>query len=146
MNTEKIFELVDLYYDDELTKAEESHLFSVLAANAEGRDYFKKMQMLRNSVRLSAEDLRNGTDKNILTSIASQKKPAAKQWSLRPVHLAAAALVLVFLSVLSFLYAEVKSSSYEVQKLNHMIIDQQQTIEMLYNTLPSVTVSSKITY
>ena len=57
MQENKIISMINLYFDGELNKGEEANLFSSLANDQSGRDYFKKLSIIRNTVDNSTEEL-----------------------------------------------------------------------------------------
>ena len=73
MSTEKIKEIINQYFDNELSKGEEVILFTQLSQNQAGREYFKEMNSLKNIVGSSLEEYPDSLDKKIFSKILSIK-------------------------------------------------------------------------
>lgn len=56
MNGNKTIEMINLYFDGELTKSEEANLFSLLASDQTARYYFKQLSVIRSTIDNDAED------------------------------------------------------------------------------------------
>lgn len=143
MNTEDFKELINLYFDGELNKEKEILLFSSLSQNEEGRIYFKEMNVLKTAAGSLVEDYPEYLDNRVLTKL--QVKTVTIQRPMEKLHFYFAysiAAVLLFLSL--FLFTEVNSYRQSVEEINRQVLDQKQTIEMLFNSLPGVIVKSSM--
>lgn len=137
--TNNIFEKIDLYFDDELNKNEEPFLFSELSTNPEARNYFRQMQMLKLAVKNSEEDFPPELDRRILSGISAQPVKNYFDISRFTAYAAsAAAVILIVLSV--FMISEFREYRYKLAELDTKVKEQNMTIEMLYNSFPTVTV------
>ena len=141
MNYEKVTELINLYFDGELAKSEEASLFSLLASDQTARDYFKQLSVIRNAVDNDREDFPAELEERILRSVGS--KAAAKTGMFTNIKFFSAisyasALILLFLS--GYLFFKVSNYQERVDNLSQQMIMQSNTIQMLYNSLPSVEV------
>lgn len=138
-------ELINAYFDGELSKKDEPALFSMMSADEEARDYFRNLHLLRSGVELSEEDFPDALDNKILMSIASKpvqqfRAGRFQQWMLP----AAGAFAVVFALIAFFLMSELQSYRMSLAQLDEKIKTQNQTIEMLYNSFPVVTVKPVI--
>lgn len=141
MQENKLIEMINLYFDGELNKSEEVSLFSLLATDQSGRDYFKQLNVIRNVVDKSTEELPVELEERILRSVGSQKPTGI--WFLPKIRMFsaisyAAALVLLFLS--GYLFFKVSSYQERVESISQQMIIQSKTIQMLYNSMPGVEV------
>jgi len=141
MKDEKLIEMINLYFDDELDKGEEINLFSLLASDQSGRDYFKQLSLIRNIVDSSTKELPVELEERILRSVGSQKSTSI--WYLPKIRMFsaisyAAALILLFLS--GYLFLKVSSYQERVENLSQQMMIQSKTIQMLYNSLPGIEV------
>ena len=133
--------MINLYFDGELNKGEEANLFSSLANDQSGRDYFKKLSIIRNTVDNSTEELPAELEERILRSVGSKAATKSGVFSKIKIFSAisyAAALILLFLS--GYLFFKVSSYQERVDNLSQQMIIQSRTIQMLYNSLPGIEV------
>ena len=143
MTEGKLMNMINLYFDGELEKGEEVNLFSLLANDQSGRDYFKKLSLIRNTVENSAEELPAELEERILRSVGSKSSVKFGFFSNIKIFSAityAAAIILLFLS--GYLFLKVTSYQERVDNLSLQMIMQSRTIEMLYNSLPGIEVQA----
>jgi hypothetical protein len=136
-------ENINLYFDDELEKGEEVSLFSLLARDQSGRDYFRQLSLIRNAVDISSEELPSELEERILRSLVAKSSARIGIFSNNKIFSSisyAVALILLFLS--GYLFFKVSSFQDRVDNLSGQIINQSKTIQMLYNSLPVVEVSA----
>ena len=141
MKDEKLIENINLYFDSELEKGEEVNLFSLLASDQSGRDYFKQLSLIRNAVDSSTEELPAELEERILRSVGSKSSVRLGFFSNIKVFSAityAAAIILLFLS--GYLFLRVTSYQEIVENLSQQMMIQSKTIQMLYNSLPGIEV------
>ncbi len=141
MSENKILEMINLYFDGELTKSEEVSLFSLLAGDQNARDYFKQLSIIRNAVDSDIEDVPVELEERILRSVgstAAAKKGIFSNIKIFSAVSYAAALVLLFLS--GYLFFKVSNYQERVDNLSQQMIYQSKTIDLLLNSLPSVEI------
>jgi len=141
MSENKLTEMINLYFDGELVKSEESNLFSLLASDQSARDYFKQLGVIRNTIDNDSEDVPVELEERILRSVGS--KTSAKSGFLSNIKIFstisyAAALILLVLS--GYLFFKVTNYQERVNNLSQQMMFQTKTIQMLYNSLPGVEV------
>lgn len=141
MTEGKLMNMINLYFDGELEKSEEINLFSLLANDKTGREYFKQLSLIRNVVENSTEELPEDLEERILRSVESKSNqktgwfPSIKIFSAITY---AAALILLFLS--GYLFLKVTSYQEKIDNLSQQMMIQSRTIQMMYNSLPGVEV------
>lgn len=143
MQENRIVELINLYFDGQLGKAEESNLFSLLAADQDGRDYFKQLSLIRDAVETSAEEFPFELEERILRSVGSrtsQRKNIFSDVKIFQTLSYAAAVLLIFLA--GYLFSKVSSYQETVDNLSKQVALQAKTIQMLYNSLPGIEVQA----
>ena len=143
MKDEKLMEKIHLYFDDELEKGEEVNLFSLLASDQSGRDYFRQLSLIRNAVDISTAELPSELEERILRSLVAKSSARIGIFSNNKIFSSisyAVTLILLFLS--GYLFFKVSSFQDRVDSLSGQIINQSKTIQMLYNSLPVVEVSA----
>ena len=74
MNTEKIKEIINQYFDNELTKSEEVLLFTQLSQNEGARSYFKEMNLLKTVMTETVKDYPQSLDDKILPKLKGEEK------------------------------------------------------------------------
>ena len=143
MKDEKLMENIHLYFDDELEKGEEVNLFSLLASDQSGRDYFRQLSLIRNAVDISTEELPSELEERILRSLVAKSSARIGIFSNNKIFSSisyAVTLILLFLS--GYLFFKVSNYQERVDNLSGQIINHSKTIQMLYNSLPVVEVSA----
>ncbi|MCK6604412.1 MAG: hypothetical protein L6Q59_05895 [Ignavibacteriaceae bacterium] len=145
----KTEELIEKYFDNELTKAEEIFMFTAISADDEAREYFRKFNIYKTALAEDTAAFPDSLDSRILESLPLQQ-PAAfnRQTANNPLRIVlyAASVVLLVLSL--YLYGEISGYRQEMRVLTGQIKDQKETIDMLYNSYPTITIkpsSDKIT-
>ncbi len=141
MQENKLMEMINLYFDEELSRGEEANLFSLLAGDENGRVYFKQLSSIRNVVDSSTEKFPIELEERILRSAGSKSKVKHGLFSNIKILSAityAAAIILLFIS--SYLFLKVTSYQDRVESLSQQVMMQSKTIQMLYNSLPGVEV------
>ncbi len=72
MSDEKINELINRYFDNELDKSEEVFMFTQLSQLESARQYFKQMNVLSENMKNTFEEFPTGLEEAILNSTLSQ--------------------------------------------------------------------------
>ncbi|MBE2280390.1 MAG: hypothetical protein IAE91_08365 [Ignavibacteriaceae bacterium] len=144
MNIIELKELIDRYYENELDKTEELTLFTELAVNEEGREYFKVVNLIKSSIIADLSDFPEELDERILTVIGSTEQEEISKFSGSYLQVFSYAAAIVILIVSAFLYSEFTAYKSELQILDAKLKKQNQTIEMLYNSYPVITVKPSL--
>lgn len=146
MNTNEIISMIDLYFDGELEKGKEPLMFSLLSQDAEAREYFKKMNLLKNIFSTSMEQFPSTLDEKILRSVGGLNEKQTAFFMNKKVFSAITYSVTVILLILTMFFYS-KSEEYKVQffDLTREIKKQNDKLELLMNALPQVDVWAVIT-
>jgi hypothetical protein len=145
MSNEKLFEMINLYFDGELTKSEEPTLFALLSSDQSARDYFKQLSLIKNVFDNDSENLSSELEERILRSIGT--KVSVKPGIFSNIRIFssisyAAAIILLVLS--GYLFLKVSNYQERVDNLSQQMMFQSRTIQMFYNSLPGVDVVGTI--
>ena len=144
MNKE-ILEMINLYVDSELDRKEEASLFILLSQDEEARNYFRSLQILKSGIAQSVEDVPDALEEKIVKSIAGSQAPKTSFSSARiftsKIPYAFAAILLVLCT-----YIFLKFDSYQdrFEIISNQLQIQNKTIEMLYNSMPTVEVTGQL--
>lgn len=141
MSENKLTEMINLYFDGELEKGKEPALFSLLSGDQGAREYFKQLNIIRSTVENSEENLPADLEERILRSVGAKQSVSTGLFSNIKIFSAityAAAIVLLFLS--GYLFFKVSNYQERVENLSQQMIIQTRTIDLLFNSLPSVEI------
>ena len=142
MKTDELIKMIDLYFDNELEKAKEPIMFSLLSSDEEAREHLKKMNILKVGILQTMEEFPPTLDEKILRSVGSinEKQTAAfinkKVFS---VITYSAAVILLILTI--FFYQKTEEYKVQFYDLTREVKKQNDKIELLMNTLPEVEVT-----
>ncbi len=138
----KTEELIEKYFDNELTKAEEIFMFTEISADDEAREYFRKFNIYKTALADGETPFPDSLDSRILESLPVERPSAVIRHTgmSNPVRLIlyAASVVLFVLSL--YLYGEIAGYRQEMRVLTEQIRDQKETIDLLYNSYPTITI------
>ncbi len=143
MNSDQIKQMADLFLDGELEKEKEPLLFTQLSLNEEAREYFKKLHALKTSVELDEKEFPVHLEENIFNSISKKEFNKERNPVIKKVFANIAygfTIVLIVLTV--FLLSKLNEYDNRVNQITKQIQFQNQTIELLYNSLPAAVISS----
>ncbi len=144
MNNEEIKKTINLYFDNELEKSREVFLFTLLSGNEEAREYFKNLNIIRNTVKENAEEFPVPLEERIFNSIENKAvRPGIFKGNffINAASLGIAALLLI---ISSFLFFEVKEYRSRVETVSERMKVQEMTIDLiLNNSLPPAEVRTK---
>ena len=141
MNTQEIKNIINQYFDNELTKSEEVILFTQLSQNEEARNYFKEMNLLRTVTEESIEEYPSGLDAKILSQLKAEKsviKPKPNYTKIFSVISYGLAIVLLALSI--FFYTESIQYKNKLELTSYQVKQQNEMIQVLFNSLPQAEV------
>ncbi len=144
MNEERIKELINGYFDNEISREEETLLFSVLAENENGREIFKSLAAVNEAIGQTREEFPNELDEKIISSLSRGKKRGAKGNSfLNPPALFAYAVAAVLIIFFLMFKTDLDKYKKELQTQASIVKRQTKMIELLYNALPTATVKAE---
>ncbi len=144
--SEQITEIIEKYFDNELDKQGEAALFSMLSANDSAREQFKSMLLIRNTIDADKAQFPAQLDERILTSLREPVTGLSRSFLNRhaPLQYLGYGLSVVLVLITLFIYSEVQDYRQRVTRMDERLRAQNRTIEMLYNSLPTVTIQPAI--
>lgn len=143
MNTEEIKNIINQYFDNELSKGEEIFLFTELSRNEEARSYFKEMNLLKTIIQESAEEYPQKLDEKIFSNLKTTDEiPVKNQNKIFSYMTYAFAVLLLIISF--FFYNESLQYRNKLELSFQQINQQNQMIQVLFNTLPQAEVKAKV--
>ncbi len=151
MNNVSSKELIDLYVDRKLSRQDEQKLFEALASDEQLRAYFRNRFMLRTALVQESEEIASAAEKNLFAAIAAEQFSGMRraetrlslpqqQNNFRIGNAFAYALALILVIITTVVFTQMSSYKSEVQSLHQKVSDQSRTIEMMYNSMPPITV------
>lgn len=144
MSSNKIIELINLYFDGELDKGREAFLFTELSQSPEGREYFKQLSRIKTSIDESLEDFPEELDERILRSVSRTSENKFSFFTGQRLFASVSYAVALILIVLSgYLFMKVSTYQEKVDNLSQQMNFQTKTIQMLYNSLPVAEVTAE---
>ena len=100
MSSEKIKELINRYFDNELEKSEEVYLFTQLSQVEEAREYFKQINVLSENLKNTFEDFPLDLEEDILNAtITGTRKKNIFSFNIQSVMGYAFSVVLLVISL-----------------------------------------------
>lgn len=143
MSSEKIKELINRYFDDELDKNEEVFLFTNLSQDEEAREYFKQMNMLSENIKNTVEEFPFGLEEEILSATVSRSK-LGKKFSFKIPTVISYAFSIVLLVLSIALYSKSVEYKKDIETNIQQINYQNKMLEMMFNSLPPSVVKAKL--
>ena len=144
MSTEKIKEIINQYFDNELSKGEEVILFTQLSQNQAGREYFKEMNSLKNIVGSSLEDFPDSLDQKIFSKISSIKNNLPFYHGRTKIFTSLSYVFALLLLVISiFFYSQSVQYKERIEMTYEQVNQQNKMINVLLNTLPQAEVRAE---
>lgn len=135
--------MIDKYFDGELPPNIEAVIFTELSQDEESREYFRQMNKMKLALQESMEEFPLELDQKILMKVkALGERKQFWRRSFVPVLSYSFAVVLLVISL--FMYFEIRSYKTDLQLTSQQMIEQQKTINLLINSLPSVNVETEI--
>lgn len=142
MSTENLKTMINLYFDGELEKGKEPMMFSLLSADSEAREYFKKLNVLKSGIENTMEVFPSTLDEKILHSIGKLNETQTILFINKKVFSAITYSVTIILLILTvFFYSQ--SEEYKVQlfDLTREVKKQNDRLELIMNAMPQVEVT-----
>lgn len=145
MNTQKIKNIINQYFDNELSKSEEVILFTQLSMNEEAREYFKQMNLLKTTTESLIEEYPNELDVKIFEKMKEEKTDKLFSYGSSKIFTVIGySLAIVLLAFSLFFYNQSIKFKDKLELTNERIYHQNQMIQVLYNTLPQAEVKEKL--
>ncbi|MCP5061680.1 MAG: hypothetical protein GY936_04350 [Ignavibacteriae bacterium] len=140
MKHNNTIEMVNLYIDGELKKEDEAYFFSLISSDEEGREYFKTMNTLSESHRVSEKKYPQTLEDKILKGIPSTKKSISneKYYLIPRKFVYAFSIILIAFSL--FIYAEYNINKEKMKMQVKQTEQQTEMINLIMNSLPQTEV------
>lgn len=136
--------LIELYFDGELDKGMEAVLFTKLSESEDARNYFKQLNFLKASLSQNMIEFPVELEQKIFSRI-SKKKIEYVESPIKNIQNYFAYAVTVILLIMSlFMFYEAREYRAQLTDTTRQLSEQQKTINLLINSLPSVQVESKL--
>ena len=143
MNTEELKNMIQLYFDGELEKNKEPLLFTSLSQDAEARDYFKSMNLLRNTVKGTEEEFPQELEERIFYSLKKEEvKNKSSFFNLPITRIISYSIAVILIIINIYLIGQIDSYSDKVSAVQTVVQNQNQMIELLFNSLPATEVKA----
>ena len=144
MNKE-LLEMIGLYADDELESKEEAYLFALLTQDEEARKYFKNLQILKTGIAESAEEVPYHLEEKIIKSAVNGKSGNFQLSSKRSFAVKFSYAIAVILLILcTYIFLKFDSYQAKFETISNQLKIQNETIELLYNSIPAVEVTGQL--
>ena len=142
MSTEDLKTMINLYFDDELEKSKEPILFSMLSQDSEAREYFKKLNALKNGIEKTIEVFPNTLDEKILHSVGKLNETQTVLFINKKVFSAITYSVTIILLILTvFFYSQSEEYKVRLFDLTREVKKQNDRLELIMNAMPQVEVT-----
>jgi hypothetical protein len=134
-------QMIDMYFDGELDKRSEPVLFSLLSQNPDAREYFKKMNLIKNELGNIIEEFPLELDRKILLTVGAHNQKHKSIFALRNYIVPVTYIVSALLLALSFFFYS-KSEEYKVRliDLTREVNQKDENIYTIMNILREVEV------
>ncbi len=144
MNEEKIFDLINRYFDNETSPEEENFLFSVLSKDDSAKKYFKGFLFLKNEKDNLEEEIPLKLDRKVLENLPKSINDFRFYQAVKTKFTyVATTLTIVFFLLSILFYSEKENYKEEFINMSRNNIKQERVIEALYQALPSAVVEPK---
>lgn len=142
MSTEKIKELINSYFDNELNKNEEVLLFTQLSQDEVAREYFKQMNVISENVKNTFEQFPTYLEEEILNAtVVGNTKYKRFQFNINSLLGYAFSAILLIISL--FVYTQSIEYKKDIQMNIQQINQQNKMLEMMFNALPQTEIRAK---
>ena len=143
MGHKKTIEMINLYFDGELNKEDEAYLFSLISSDEEGREYFKTLNTLKESYRVSEKKYPQTLEEKILKGISEEKitKSSDRYFFIPKALVYTFSVLFVFISL--FVYTKFSIHEEKMKLQVEQVEKQTEMINLLINSLPQAEVKGK---
>lgn len=142
MMNDEIFRMIDSYVDGELSRPDEDILFEQLALHSDARDYFRKVNIIKNQTESLTNEFPMLLEKKIIGSVqrnSLQRYP----YGARIIGIAAAGISVILLVISLLLLSLVSDYRNEINSAVIQMKKQNIMIEALYNSFPPTEVHAQ---
>jgi len=143
MNTEELKKTIQLYFDGELEKSKEPLLFTSLSQDEEARDYFKSINLLKNAIDETKEEFPRELEERIFYPLKKKEVKSINGFFKLPITRIISYSIAVILIIINiYLLGRINSYSDKVNAVQTVVQNQNQMIELLFNSLPTTEVKA----
>ena len=141
MSAQEMKNIINQYFDNELTKGEEIVLFSQLSQNDEARNYFKDMNLLRTTTESSFVDYPEKLDEKIFSQLKREEPTRVLRINRsRVFEVVSIGFAIILLAISFFFYNESMQYRNKLEVTSQQVNQQNRMIQILFNTLPQAEV------
>jgi len=144
MRSDKIKELINRYFDNELDKNEEVFLFTQLSQEEGAREYFKQMNVLSENIKNTFEEFPLGLEEDILNAAVNGRRNK-NLFAFNIQSIIGYAFSVVLLVVSLFIYTQSVEYKADIEMNIQQINHQNKMLEMMFHALPPTEVKAKFT-
>jgi len=142
MSEDKIKDLINKYFDNELDKSEEVFMFTQLSQLESAREYFKQMNVLSENLQNTFEEFPIGLEERILNKTFTEAGKNKKfQFNFQSLFGYAFSVVLLIISL--FVYTQSIEYKKDIEMNVQQINQQSKMLEMMFNALPQTEIRAK---
>ena len=143
MNTEELKSMIQIYFDGELEKNKEPLLFTSLSRDEEARDYFKSMNFLKNVIEETEEEFPQGLEERIFYSLKKKEtRSISGFFNLSITRIISYSIAIILIVINIYLLGRIDSYSDKMNAVQTVVQNQNQMIELLFNSLPATEVKA----
>ena len=141
MSAQEMKNIINQYFDNELTKGEEIVLFSQLSQNDEARNYFKDMNLLRTTTESSFVEYPEKLDEKIFSQLKTEEPTRVLRINRsRVFEVVSIGFAIILLAISFFFYNESMQYRNKLEVTSQQVNQQNRMIQILFNTLPQAEV------
>jgi hypothetical protein len=145
MQKKEMENIINQYFDNELSKSEEIILFTQLSQNDEARAYFKDMNLLRTTVESSFAEYPDRLDEKIFSQLKREEPtPTLRINRSRIFEMVSVGFAILLLAISFFFYNESMQYRNKLEVTSQQVNQQNKLIKVLFNTLPQAEVRGKV--
>lgn len=143
MNTEELKSMIQIYFDGELEKNKEPLLFTSLSRDEQARDYFKSMNFLKNVIEETEEEFPQGLEERIFYSLKKKEtRSISGFFNLSITRIISYSIAIILIVINIYLLGRIDSYSDKMNAVQTVVQNQNQMIELLFNSLPATEVKA----
>ena len=143
MNTEELKSMIQIYFDGELEKNKEPLLFTSLSRDEQARDYFKSMNFLKNVIEETEEEFPQGLEERIFYSLKKKETRSISGFlNLSITRIISYSIAIILIVINIYLLGRIDSYSDKMNAVQTVVQNQNQMIELLFNSLPATEVKA----
>ncbi len=144
MPEEKYEELIEAFFNNELSKREESLLFSLIGTDESAKKIFKQSAFLKTGINSAVEEFPPELDEKILSSFTTKQKRVRKVFNSNFGNALAYGLAVAAVIVALFFYSLATDYRNELKTVSQTLEYQNTTMQLIMNSLPSVKVTGSL--